>query len=76
MIDANGVTEMTQTVTDAYLLGISEGRSLNAPPSLSDMIAFRDNCAAQLKRGFDRTMSDMFKGERDFWANQIRKASK
>lgn len=65
-------------VSDAYLLGISEGRSLlrslDYVPSVADMEAFADNCSAQLQRGFDKSMADTFRGERDFWRNQIRKA--
>ena len=66
------------TVTDAYLLGIREGRdllrSLDAAPTLNEMRAFADNCATQLKRGFSGEMRDVFKGERDFWLNQIKRS--
>lgn len=74
---------MTSTVTDSYLLGIREGRSLlqsikarGESVTIADMQAFADNCASNLRRGFARELSDTFKGERDFWLNQIKRGSK
>lgn len=71
---------MTQTITESYLLGISEGRSLlksiearGETVTTSDMQQFADNCTAQLSRGFARELSDTFRGERDFWRNQIKR---
>jgi len=71
-----------QTVTDSYLIGIREGRSLlrsiqarGETVTRQDMEAFAANCSAQLCRGFARELSDVFRGELDFWRNQIRNAA-
>lgn len=68
------MTKMTQE----YLLGIREGRALlksirdrGEEITRADAKRFMDNCSENLKRGFDKPMADMFRGERDFWANQI-----
>lgn len=68
------------TVSDAYLLGIREGRSaLNA--ALADGIDKRDFCRASLanverclKQGLGDVMREQFKGQRDFYRNQIKEA--
>jgi len=63
---------MTQ-VTEAYILGIKEGRAyLNANPDVkSDAGAIQ--CHIDTLRGLMRdhggTMKDVFKGELDFWRN-------
>lgn len=65
-----------QAISDAYILGIKDGRAfLNAFPglTLAEKTACLENCKRQLKRGFAQPMRDLFKGERDFWINQIKK---
>ena len=64
-----------QTVTDAYLLGIKEGRALlNAFPDVTpqEMRRHAQNCSELVKR-HSGVMRDTFRGERDFWNNQIKK---
>lgn len=70
-----------QQVSSIYLAGIREGRSLyntiiarGETVTRDECQAFADNCAAQLKRGFDSAMKDMFRGERDFWLNKIKES--
>ena len=67
-----------QTVTECYLLGIREGRDYlkQFAPSIEEMRALAANCETLLKQGFAREMADVFRGERDFWRNQINKGSK
>lgn len=66
---------MTQ-VTEAYLLGIKEGREyLKRFPDFtpSEIRTEIEN----LNRAIDRhsgTMKECFQGQRDFWRNQIKKA--
>ena len=73
---------MTETVSDDYLLGISEGRTfLRAWPeynrgeamTVDDMRQCEAACSANMARGFSGAMREVFRGERDFWRNQIRK---
>lgn len=68
----------TQTVTAAYLLGIKEGRAfLRANPGLSidGMRACLATSQLLLRSGFSGDVAEMFRGERDFWKNQIKRAS-
>lgn len=63
-------------VTQAYLMGIREGRDhLKNFPELKDdrqtMQTLATN-AAQLMRHHSGDMRELFKGERDFWRNQLR----
>lgn len=65
-------------ITGAYLDGIAEGRSfLKANPSVSQNVTtmqlLRKN-AQDCMRNHSGAMKDCFKGERDFWNNQIKKA--
>ena len=72
---------MTQaTVSQAYLLGISEGRAalryLQARgeyEGLPDARAMLATSERLLGQGFAGEMRDCLKGERDFWRNQISK---
>jgi hypothetical protein len=70
-------TRYAKTVTDLYLLGIREGREmsafLNKTGEPLDIPAILKNLETNLKRGFSREMSDVFRGERDFWKHQQRK---
>jgi len=72
---------MSAPISQAYLLGISEGRSLLRQfqaDGTADADTFRAalaNCEAQLRRGFAGDMRDCFRGERDFWCNQVKRAS-
>lgn len=62
-------------ISDAYILGIKEGRAmLKACPDMSkdDMRAAMGNCTV-LMREHSQPMKDVFKGERDFWKNQLEK---
>jgi len=66
-----------QTVSDAYILGIKEGRSTlsnNPDFTLSDMQACFEQCK-RLALSHSQPMKDVFKGESDFWLNQIKKAN-
>lgn len=66
-----------KTVSQAYLLGISEGRALLRlfkADGIADLNTFKAalaNCEALL--GFAGDTRDCIKGERDFWRNQISK---
>lgn len=69
---------MSNNVTQEYLDGIREARSLlksirdrGEKVTRADAKRFMDNCSENLKRGFDKPLADMFRGERDFWKNQI-----
>lgn len=71
---------MPDTVTDSYLIGILEGRAMMSEMKArgevitnAEMQAFVDNARANIKRGFAREFADVFKGERDFWLNQLKK---
>ena len=74
---------MTQAVSQAYLLGISEGRSMlncylaaGDYQGLPDARAMLANCESRLKQGYAGEMRDCIKGERDFWRNQVRHMEK
>ena len=61
--------------TQAYIMGIKEGRALlTATPSLDrvDIMDIIDNLTSTLKRGFSGDVADMLRGERDFWKNQLK----
>jgi len=74
---------MDQTkVSEAYLLGIKEGRdnlrwlkSQGEEVDYDRMIELLENIKAVLRMGFPDEMADFLRGERDFWKNQIKKAS-
>ncbi len=66
-----------KTVTQEYIEGIREGRSyLNKfNPSLQDMLDVFENVKATAKKFAANTpVGQMLRGERDFWALQIKKA--
>lgn len=61
-----------QTITRAYILGIKEGRSLlKAYPDIDKQSAL--DTARKLARQHSGDMKDMFRGEADFWKNQLKK---
>lgn len=63
-----------KTVSQEYILGIKEGRALlNSNPdfTIQDMEECTESCK-RLARDFSQPMKDVFKGERDFWLNQIK----
>ncbi|MDE2426685.1 MAG: hypothetical protein KGO96_12335 [Elusimicrobia bacterium] len=71
---------MPATYSQAYLLGIREGRALlkarqtagDSPAELLELArATHANCVDNLARHFSGDMAEAFRGERDFWANQI-----
>ena len=71
---------MTDILTDSYILGILEGRAMMSEMKVrgevitnAEMQAFVDNARANIKRGFARELVDVFRGERDFWLNQLKK---
>lgn len=69
---------LNQQITGAYLNGIKEGRSfLKANPDISraDMEEIAWNCNTNANR-HSGAMADCFRGERDFWRNQIKKLQK
>lgn len=61
-------------VTQEYLDGIREGREYfnRFKPDLFDMHSIMANIELTLRRRFSREVSDVLKGERDFWKNQIK----
>lgn len=62
-------------VSQAYILGIKEGRALlTATPDLdrADILDIIDNLTSTIKRGFSGDVADMLRGERDFWKNQLK----
>ena len=68
-------TMATQHIKGAYIDGIKEGRSfLNNNPdlTLAEMKRCKKN-AHELMKKHSHEMKDSFKGERDFWAQQIKK---
>lgn len=63
--------------SQAYLLGIKEGRAfLKQNPNLSIQVMqkLKKDCD-RLMRDHSHDMKNAFKGERDFWANQIKRRS-
>lgn len=61
--------------SESYILGIKEGRSFlthNPDLTVQDMRDCADSCK-RLARDFSQPMKDVFKGQRDFWINQIKK---
>ena len=68
---------MTTHINGAYLDGIGEGRGfLKANPDLTreEMQGCLDNAKENMKR-HSFAMKDYFRGERDFWKNQLKKES-
>lgn len=66
---------MTKTISQAYILGIKEGRALlKANPDFNrdDMMAILDNIKSTLKMGFASDVAEMLRGERDFWKHQLK----
>ena len=64
-------------VSQAYLEGISEGRSfLKSNPDMTviEMKRARNDCT-ELMRSHSDVTKEAFKGERDFWSNQIKRVS-
>lgn len=67
---------MEKNATQEYILGITEGRSLlkSTPHSIADMQRHVDNIGTLLSRRSSKEMGDTYRGERDFWKSQIKKA--
>lgn len=73
---------MSETVSESYVLGVKEGRSLynswvelhGQKPARREIERIIDNLTAQLSRGFSREMCDHFRGERDFWRGRLKVA--
>jgi hypothetical protein len=71
----------TQTVTEDYLEGIREGRTLlrqwqlQGEPDIASMARVSLDTTTRLCREFDAQspVGQMFRGERDFWRNQLKK---
>lgn len=65
-----------KTVTAEYLEGIREGRAWIkqfGPQTPEEIQAHIDNLSRCISQKFSKPMSDMFKGELDFWINQQNK---
>lgn len=62
-----------QSYSQSYIDGITEGRSYKRAfqPNHDDMAALLDN-AKRCIRISSGPVKDMHKGERDFWANQLK----
>lgn len=66
---------MAGNVSQAYLMGIREGREfLKAFPDC-DPAEELAACKAMLAQGFSGDMAEFIRGERDFWKKQVRKGS-
>lgn len=71
----------TQTVTEDYLEGIREGRTLlrqwqmQGEPDIASMARTAHDTTTRLCREFDAQspVGQLFRGERDFWRNQLKK---
>jgi hypothetical protein len=62
---------MTNKHTEAYIMGIKEGRELlKANPDI-DIEAVIANIKSTLQ-GFTGEVAEMLRGERDFWINQLK----
>ena len=67
----------SKTVTQEYLMGIREGREILRIWSATDAQARLDNLNFAVKElGTSGPAGQMLLGERDFWRNQIKKASR
>jgi hypothetical protein len=66
-----------QTVTNEYLMGIKEGRAMFEKHGVSIAQEELDNIKRTII-GFaaNTSVGQMLRGERDFWANQLKAASK
>lgn len=63
-----------QTVTQAYLLGIREGRETLAMfqrEGMADCATIRAHLANCRAKGFSGDMAEFTRGERDFFARQL-----
>lgn len=74
------MTDTQQTYSQAYLLGISEGRELlkfeqsRGETDIAGLArAMIDTITRNLARGFGGEMRQFMLGERDFWRNQLKK---
>jgi hypothetical protein len=72
----------TQTVSQAYIDGILEGRDFKRHcTAAGDTIdrafitAHIDAIERTMAQGFSGTMRDFMRGERDYWRNQLAKVS-
>ena len=64
------------TVTQEYIEGIHEGRSLlksNPDFNKADIQRMIENLTMLINQGFGKPVADVFKGERDFWKSQAAK---
>lgn len=71
-----------QTVSSAYLMGITDERQLlnsDAEEFAKDPLAYSRDMLTGVKRtlarGFSGDMAEYVRGSRDFWSNQVRKYS-
>lgn len=63
---------MNQIISESYLLGIKDGReTLNYFPDLCPKTEYEGS--ARLMASHSGDMKEFFKGQRDFWKNQIKK---
>lgn len=63
------------SISDSYILGIKEGRSFltnNPDLRIEDMKQEVETCK-RLALSHSQPMKDIFKGQVDFWNNQIKK---
>ena len=60
-------------VSEAYLLGIREGREfLKRFPDSNPRHEY-EACCRTLREGFSGDMAEFMRGERDFWKNRIKR---
>lgn len=69
----------TQTVTEAYLMGIRDERQIlkaEIAAGETDLLGFSRSMLASVeatrKQGFGGEMAEYMKGSRDFWRNQVK----
>lgn len=71
----------TQTVSQAYIDGILEGRDFKRHCTAAGdtidraFITAHIDAIERTMRGFSGTMRDFMRGERDYWRNQLAKVS-
>lgn len=72
-----GKTSPARPHPDSYVLGIAEGRQIfkRFNPSLEEMKAHLESCSRMTGPSEPEASRNLNRGERDFWKNQIKKAS-
>lgn len=67
--------DRAREVSETYIMGIKEGRHIftkHPDMSLEEMKEIVQQCKL-LARDHSQPLKDVFRGERDFWLNQMKK---